>query len=226
MNSRFKKRKNSLMLLLQGLLSKNPLLLGGLVLSPAIVAGTSLKNAVAILIVMAFVTIPTFVLTSFLPSKIPSYLKLIICVLMASIFYMPGVYIVEHYISSAVVYNLGIYLPILVFNGILTVRAQRRSFHGNFFYALVDVFCHVAGFGIVICLFSAFREILGNGTIWEVKLGLPTTPALLYPFCGFLLLALLMAFNQQMNKLLLRAHDKVEEKRKLKLQKNRGGQIL
>ncbi|WP_040197820.1 Rnf-Nqr domain containing protein [Candidatus Soleaferrea massiliensis] len=213
MNTRFKKRKHSVVLLLQGLLARNPVLLGGLVLAPAIVAGTSLKNAVAITTVLAVVTIPTFLLASLLPKKLPKYLGTIICVLLACLFYMPAIYLVKHTLGPAIIDTTGIYLPILVFNGILVDRAQRRSFKWNIPYALVDVLCHVVGFGVIICLFSIFREMLGSGTIWDVQLGISTTPALLYPFSGFILLAFAMAICKCMNRLMARAGRRMEQKK-------------
>ena len=72
---------------------KNPVLVTGLALAPAVVGSFTVKNGVGLSLVFGMVTIPVLVLASFLgmlPEKVPQYVRTIACAVLAALMLIPA----------------------------------------------------------------------------------------------------------------------------------------
>ncbi|MEM0529196.1 Rnf-Nqr domain containing protein [Zongyangia sp. HA2173] len=196
------KKSREKMRLFEGMTYRNPVLICGFALAPAIMITTSLKNAVAMTLAFFVVTVPTLVAASFIKNSVPRWLRSVVYALIASVFFIPALALVR-LVHPLGVDLMGIYLPILVINSVLLSRAERFARKNKPVRALIDGSCYTIGFGVVLCVVSTIREIIGAGSIWGVSLNLSQrTPAVLLPFAGFILVAFLAAFAQFLNRLL------------------------
>ncbi|MBC8570424.1 Rnf-Nqr domain containing protein [Zongyangia hominis] len=201
MLSYLKKNRNK-MRLIEGMSYRNPILICGFALAPAIMITTSLKNSVAMTLAFLVVTLPTLVAASLIKSRLPQWLRTVLYALIASVFYIPALALVRQ-VHPLGVDLMGIYLPLVVINSVVLSRAERFARRNQPQWALIDGLCYTVGFGFVLCVLGVLRELIGAGSIWGVSLGLDQrTPAVLLPFAGFMLVAFLAAGAQFFNHLL------------------------
>ena len=66
--------------------------------------------------------------------------------------------------------SLGLYLPLIVVNCIILARAEGFASKNGVFASAMDGLFMGIGFTLALTLMGAFREILGNGTIFGIKL--------------------------------------------------------
>lgn len=180
-----------------GVLYNNPVLIGALGMCPVIAAGFTLKNGVALSIILAILIIPTCVISSLLFSRMEHWLRVPLIVLISSLFYVGACFLIR-VIFSNMPAQLGLYAPILVVNSILVARADWFAPRHVLSAAFVNAASCALGFAFVICLASAIREIFAFGTIWGRALvgSYQQIPAVAMPFFGFLVLGYLGAAFQ------------------------------
>ncbi len=181
-----------------GLFLGNTVLERGLVVAPVIVAATGLKNSAVLAIAYGIITFFTVFFTSFVPKKLPYTIRVIIYVVFASLVYIPTEFLLERLFEPLAIYNVGIFLPLMVANSLIVRKSETRFFVQKRGAMLVDLLCSVIGFMWVICLVGALRELLGNGTLWNVPIleGF-AVPGLLLPFSGFILIGFIAAGFQK-----------------------------
>lgn len=181
-----------------GLFLGNTVLERGLVVAPVIVAATSLKNSAVLAIAYGIITFFTVFFTSFVPKKLPYTIRVIIYVVFASLIYIPTEFLLEQLFEPLAIYNVGIFLPLMVANSLIVRKSETRFFVQKKGAMLVDLLCSVIGFMWVICLVGAVRELLGNGTLWNVPILEDfAVPGLLLPFSGFILIGFIAAGFQK-----------------------------
>lgn len=193
----FYERHKSVLQKIDGLFLGNTVLERGLVVAPVIVVSTSLKNSLTIAIAYAIITFLTVFCTSFLPKKLPYTIRVILCVLFASIVYIPIAYFFEKVFPFAV-YEVGIFLPLLVANSLIVRKSETRFFTQKRSAMTVDLLCSIVGFMLVICLIGTVRELLGSGTVWDIPLSGHRLPGILFPFSGFILVGFCSAALQKL----------------------------
>ena len=179
--------------------TNNPVLVNGLTIAPVAVAAIYLKNAVAISIAMAIITIPTLVISSLIKQRLALCHRLPLYAIISAVFYA-GASMLIKYLMPSTVETLGIYLPLLVTNTIVVVRAEAFGVRNKTRWVLLDAIMQVLGYAFVICIVGALREYIGNATLWgtTVDNSLPISGISL-PFGGFILLGLLVALFQLIN---------------------------
>lgn len=188
---------------LDGLFEKNPILVGGLALPFAVMVSTSLKNALAISLVLAFSIIPTVVFSCFVGKYMSRWISIMVYTVFSMIFVLLSIPVLQM-ISPEIVTVLGIYIPIMAVNSLLFVLCKKHGKEGaDPIRALFDGIVYSLGFTIAISLIGFFREFLGNHTIWGIPIvmgfkinGLQTA------FAGFITVALFAALA----KVIKRAH--------------------
>ena len=196
--SRFYTRHRSVFDKIDGLFLGNTVLERGLVVAPVIVAAISLKNSVVLAIAYGIITFFTVFLASFVSKKLPYTIRVIIYVLLASLVYIPTAFLLERLFEPLAIYNVGIFLPLMVANSLIVRKSETRFFVQKKGAMVLDLLCSVIGFMWVICLDGAIRELFENGTIWNIPvLENPTIPGLLLPFSGFIVIGFLAAGFQK-----------------------------
>ena len=186
-------------------LTKNIVLVQAIGLCPIIAAGTTLQYGVVLAICTAAVLLPTSLLMSLFGEKIPAWLRPTVYTVGASLLLVAAAVIVDSCISHEIYAYLYLYLPLRAVNTIFTYRAGGFSVSNRPAAALVDALGASVGFGLVICVVSALRELAVYGTLWGVSMEFSFRfPSAALPFVGFLLLGFMAAFLQWIKSLLSR----------------------
>lgn len=178
---------------LEGFFVQNPVFTRGLALPFAIVVTNNLKYGVAVSILMACSLVPCVLLSRLIGQRLPKWPMLMICALLSMVIIMMALPLVTP-ISAEITDTLGIYIPILSLNSIISFLCLRHRRNQSFLLALVDAITYSCGFALALCLISALRELWGANTIWGIPVSLPLKMGgLQIAFSGFLVTALLSA---------------------------------
>lgn len=179
-----------------GLLFKNPVLVGAIGLCPVIAGGTTLKNGAALSLLLAVMLLPTCLIFSLVGDKVPMWLRPPAILVLSAALYVPAGIFTERLLPGSLA-GLGFYAPLMVGNAIITSRAKNFSCRHIYYAAVVDAAGCALGFALVILIGSAIRELLAFGALWEQPIpGIGGIPASQYVFAGFVLVGLLAAVLQ------------------------------
>ncbi len=181
---------------LQEFWTNNPLLVNGLTIAPVAVASIYLKNAAAISLILAITVIPTLLLASLIKRRLDFMHRVPIYMVFSAVLYAAGLLLLR-YLLPGTGESTGMYLPLLVTNTIVVVRAEAFGVRNKTRWVFLDALVQVLGYSFVACVIGAVREYMGNGTVWGITTenNLPISGILL-PFSGFILLGLFAAMYQ------------------------------
>ncbi len=177
-----------------GILARNPVLVAAMGMCPVVAAGVTLKNGVALSILLGALLVPSCVLSSVLYRRLPRWLRTPALVMGAAVLYAGAAWAL-----SRMTYNmpaaLGIYAPIMVVNSIVISRSEQFAARHTVLPALTDAVSSALGFSVVVCFCSAVRELLAFGTLWgkTVLSGYQSISAVALPCFGFVILGYLAA---------------------------------
>jgi len=189
--------KNRLSILLNGLVKENPVFVLLLGLCPTLGTTTSAINGMSMGIATAAVLTCSNLLISllkrFIPDKvrIPAFImviaSLVTVVQMVMQAYTPGMYKI-----------LGLFIPLIVVNCIVLGRAESFASKNGVLDSVLDGLGSGIGFTIALTILGSIREVLGNGSLFNVAL-FPASwePALIFilPPGGFMTIAFVIAFQ-------------------------------
>lgn len=176
--------------------TNNVVLAQALGLFPIIAAGVTLKNGVALTLCTAVVMLPLSLLISFVGKFLPRWLRPVLYVLLASLLLVGVSFLLEAYISPELYARLYLFIPLIAVN-MLYSRSLGAAAEVRPAETVVDALGSTVGFGVVICLISALREMAISGTLWDKPLGFALhLPEAAAPFTAFILLGFLSALLQ------------------------------
>ncbi|MEG2233870.1 MAG: Rnf-Nqr domain containing protein [Oscillospiraceae bacterium] len=173
----------------------NPVLMQGLALTPAIAASTTLKNAVVLSLAVLILITPVRVIGDLLYHSVPSRLRMMTYAIIAAALYIPAALVISM-IFGPDAHRPGMFLPLLVVDGVMLSRAEIPSREGVG-YAVRNGLMTSVGVSLVLIIVGALRELLGDGKLWEnqifanAPLKIAATVA-----GGFIIVALLSAAVQ------------------------------
>ena len=177
-------------------ITNNIVLAQGIGLCPIIAAGVTLKNGVALTVCTAIVMLPLSLLIPLFGNRIPKWLRPALYVVLASLLLVGAAFGLQRYISSELYARLYLYIPLLAVN-MLYYRNTGIIGASSVLNTIVDSLGSTVGFGLVICLISALREMAISDTLWDVPLGYTVDlPEAASPFAAFILLGFLAATLQ------------------------------
>ncbi|MEM1485408.1 Rnf-Nqr domain containing protein [Oscillospiraceae bacterium PP1C4] len=177
-----------------GIFSKNPILIGGLALPFAVMITNNLKSSVSVSILLACSLIPTVLLASLVGKYLPEWGAMMVYTMFSMALVIASIPLILP-ISPEVVDSLGIYIPIIAINTIMLSLCSRYAKDTRKpVMALVDAVTYSIGFALVMCIVAFVRELFGNNTIWGVPASLPfKISGLQIAFAGFIIVAFLSA---------------------------------
>ena len=174
-------------------------------LCPIILAAVNLKYAVTLTVCAGVALLPTALLMSLIGEKLKPVARAPLYTLLASLLLLVAAYVVDTYISPELYAALYLFLPLMAVNTLVTYRAGGFAVTSKPLEALADALGSTLGFGLVICVVAAIRELLAFGTVWEIRvLNEPLLPSAALPFAAFLMLAMLAAGFQFQKEMLRR----------------------
>ena len=183
-----KKRENEktspVRLLLNGILDENPVFRLVLGTCPLLAVTTSAKNAVSMGLAVIFVQAGSEVIISLLRKVIPDKVRIPAFITIIAGFVTIVQMLVSAYLP-ALNESLGIYIPLIVVNCIVLARAEAFASKKTVIESFFDGIGMGVGFTVALFLMGAIREILGNGTFFEIQL--PLFGTVIEPMMFFIL---------------------------------------
>ena len=175
-----------------GIIDENPIFAQLLGMCSTLAVTTSLKNGIGMGLSVTFVLILSNVLISLLRKIIPQKIRIAAYVVIIATFVTIVDLLLKAYIPS-LSDSLGIFIPLIVVNCIILARAEAFASKNGVIKSACDGLGMGLGFTIALCIISAVREILGNGSILDISLGIKTPAiAMILPPGGFLTLGIIL----------------------------------
>ena len=176
-----------------GLLKKNPILVGGLVIAPVVVIGNSFMNVLALTLAFSVITFFTLLVSSFVPKNIVFSIRIIMYTFIGSLVYVPSAILLGYLIPDGIE-AMGVFFPLLIANGMISFRSEAMFFQESKGHMLLDIIFCILGYDAAVLLYGFIREILGSGTVCGTMIGMPVVFAgFENPFGGFILLGIMAA---------------------------------
>lgn len=160
---------------LDGVITSNPSLKLVLGTCPTLALTTMAMNGIGMGVAVTFVLICSNLLISLLRKIIPSQVRIPAFVLIIATF-VTIVRLLLDKLLPDIYESLGLYLPLIVVNCIILARAESFASKNSPVASIFDGLFMGIGFTLALTLMGAFREILGNGSIfgialWDFKIG-------------------------------------------------------
>jgi len=155
--------------LTKGFIRENPVFVLLLGMCPTLAVTTSGINGMSMGLATTVVLIGSNSMISLLRKTIPDNVRIpafivIIASFVTMIDLLMGAYFPEIHKT------LGLFIPLIVVNCIILGRAEAFASKNNLLFSIVDGISMGLGFTIALILLGSVREILGNGTLFSLKL--------------------------------------------------------
>ena len=196
---------------LNGILFRNPVLVGALGLYPVVAAGYNLRNAVELSYLFLFLILPTSLISCLIVGMVPLWFRPGLVLVISAVFYLPATWATGHLITGSVT-ALGMFASLMIGNSMILSRANEYAPTHIGWAVVADALGCSVGFALVICLSAVIREFWLKGSLWHTNTGIYGTSdqSVSLPFFGFILLGFFAAFIQWVNQ----KRVKMAEKRK------------
>ena len=152
-----------------GLLKENPSFVLVLGTCPALAVTTSAINGVGMGAATTFVLVCSNLLISILKNYIPDKVRIAAFIVVIASFVTIVDLVMKAY-TPDLYKALGIFIPLIVVNCIILGRAEAFAQKNKIFPAVFDGFGMGLGFTLALTLMGSVRELLGNGSIFSMKL--------------------------------------------------------
>lgn len=163
-----------------GLFAENPTFVQLIGMCPTLATTTSVKNALGMGIASTFVLIGSNMAISLLRKFIPSKVRIASYIVVIAAFVTVIEMLLKAFLPS-ISNSLGMFIPLIVVNCIILARAESFASKNGVLESMADGLFMGLGFTMALSLLGAVREILGNGTIFDLPLfGNGFKPAIMF----------------------------------------------
>jgi len=152
-----------------GLLKENPLFVLVLGTCPALAVTTAAMNGIGMGAATTFVLVCSNLLIALLKNLIPSKVRIVAFILIIASF-VTIVDLVMKAFTPDLYKTLGIFIPLIVVNCIILGRAEAFAQKNSVTRSILDGLGMGIGFTLALTLMGGIREILGNGSIFDIRL--------------------------------------------------------
>lgn len=188
-------------LFLSTVLYDNLVLVQALGLCPIIAAGVSLQNAVVLTVCTMLILPLSTLLMITAGSKLPPVFQPPVYTLFAAILLFGAAFILNQFISTELFASLYLFLPLMSVTTLFSYHGGGQHGALSSWMALLDSLASAIGFGLVICVVGALRELLTQNTIWGVPVPVSVKlPESALSFSAFILLGLTAAGLQHIKR--------------------------
>lgn len=149
-----------------GLWSNNPALVQLLGLCPLLAVSGSVVNALGLALATLLVMVSASTAISIIRHQVPSAVRLPAFVMVIAAFVTCAELLMAAY-AYPLYQVLGIFIPLIVTNCAILGRADAFASRQPVIPAAIDGFMMGLGFGAVLVLLGALRELLGQGTLFS-----------------------------------------------------------
>ena len=189
----------------EGIITQNPVLVQQLGLCSTMAITTSLFNGLGMGVSVLIILTCSNIVISLLRRVIPNEIRIASFVVVIAGFVTMVDLLIQAFLPD-LSSSLGVFIPLIVVNCIILVRAEAFSYKNGVLASTVDGICQGIGYTLVLVAMSVIREFLGSGSFGGGVLnggaGIQIFPAdygavlMILPFGGFITLACLFALVQ------------------------------
>lgn len=182
----------------KGFVVENPIFRLILGTCPTLAVTTSLKNGIGMGLAATFVLLGSNLAISALRKVIPDRVRIPAFITIIAGFVTIVQMLMQTYLPSLNA-ALGIYVPLITVNCIILARAEMFANKNNVFRSILDALGMGLGYTGALIVFSSIREIIGNGSIYDIPLPLISANPMLIlilPPGGFFVFGVLVAITQ------------------------------
>lgn len=189
----------------KGLLLENPVLRLILGTCPTLAVTTTVENGIGMGIAATFVLLGSNLVISLLRKVVPDKVRIPVFITVIAGFVTIVQLLMESFVP-ALNESLGIFIPLITVNCIILARAEMFASKHAVLPSLIDALGMGAGYTAALILMGAIREIIGNGTFFNI--GLPGLQAggyfepiliMILPPGGFFVYGILIALAQRLS---------------------------
>ena len=152
-----------------GIITENPVFIMALGLCPTFAVTTSAVNAIGMglssLVVLMFSNLIISALSGVIPGRVRLPAEIVVVASLVTI-----VQLLIQGFAPSIYTALGIYIPLIVVNCIILGRAEAYALGAKPIPALFDGIGMGLGFTLALLLLGSFRELIGAGSIFGIKL--------------------------------------------------------
>jgi electron transport complex protein RnfE len=184
---------------LKGIIKDNPVFVMLLGMCPTLGVTSSGFNGLGMGLATLFVLLMSNIVVSLVKSQIPAKVRIPAFIIIIASF----VTIVEMVLEAFIPFlyeQLGIFIPLIVVNCLILGRAEAFASKNNLVSSIVDALGMGIGFTIALTILGISRELLGNGSLFDIRLvseDASTLILFILPPGAFIALAYLsLAFNK------------------------------
>ena len=156
-------------LLKNGIIKENPIFVMLLGMCPTLGVTTSATNGLGMGIATMFVLIMSNIVVSLIKNLIPDKVRIPAFIVVIASFVTITEMVLEAYVPF-LYEQLGIFIPLIVVNCIILGRAEAFASKHNVFESIFDAIGMGLGFTLALTILGSVREILGNGSIFNIML--------------------------------------------------------
>ena len=181
---------------IKGIWKDNPVFVQVLGMCPVLAVSNTAENALAMGSATAFVLLMSNILVSSLRNFIPKEVRIASYILIIATFVTITDYAIQA-ISVELHKSLGAFISLIVVNCLILSRAEAFASKNTVGKSILDALGMGLGFLFALFCLGAVREILGNGSIFDIKLfseGFQPWIVMILPAGGFFTLALWLLF--------------------------------
>ena len=170
---------------------------------PTLAVTTSAVNGIGMELTTTVILVMSNMIISMLRKIIPDSVRMPAFIVVVASFVTIVQFLLEGFIPS--LYNsLGIYIPLIVVNCIILGRAESYASKNRVMPSVFDGLGMGLGFTVGLTFIAAFRELLGNGTVFGAQIMPaayePITIFILAPGAFFVLAMLVAVQNKVKNR--------------------------
>lgn len=184
---------------INGIVKENPTFVLMLGMCPTLAVTTSASNALGMGLSSTAVLVMSNMLISLLRNIIPDKVRMPSYIVIVATFVTVVQFLLEGF-APGIYKSLGIYIPLIVVNCIILGRAEAYANKHSVGLSVMDGFGMGFGFTVGLFLIGIFRELLGNGTAFGIRITPESfEPASIFVLApgAFFVLAVLTAFQNK-----------------------------
>jgi electron transport complex protein RnfE len=192
---------NNLQTFTKGLVKENPILVLLLGCCPTLATTTSAINGMSMGLATTFVLIMSNLVISLLKGFIPDKVRIPCFIVVIASFVTIVQLVMQAYVPD-IYETLGLFIPLIVVNCIVLGRAEAFASKNPVGPSILDGAGMGLGFTFALTILGCIRELLGNGTIFSLRILPETANMLLFilPPGAFICLGFLIAIVNKFKK--------------------------
>jgi len=160
---------SSLKYFTNGFFKENPTFVLVLGTCPTLAVTTAAMNGIGMGMATTFVLVFSNLFVALLKNVIPDKVRIAAFIVLIATFVTIVDLVMKAY-TPDLYKTLGIFIPLIVVNCIILGRAEAFAQKNSVYHAVLDGLGMGLGFTLAITLMGSIREVLGNGSIFDIRL--------------------------------------------------------